>query len=294
MEMMEPGGNMQRAIDVQVLRNRIERVLLRLLLYVVVAVGGAMFAIPFVWMVRTSVMPMWQIYVFPPQWIPAEVVFDNFRLPGLPFERWFLNSTIIVVLNIVRASAASSIVAFAFARVRFPGREALFLVVLATMMLPGQVTLIPTYLLFSRLGWLDTYLPLFLRASIADPFHVFMLRQFFRTLPRELDDAARIDGCSLFGIFLRIALPQSLPALGVLCIFEFTYNWNNFVLPLIYVNSVDKFPIALGLRLMQGQYRTNMGSMMAAALMALAPILVIFFLAQRYFVQGVVITGVKG
>ncbi|MEA3346301.1 MAG: carbohydrate ABC transporter permease [Chloroflexota bacterium] len=285
---------MQRTVDIQLLRSRIERVSLRAFLYIVVAVGGVMFAIPFVWMVRTSVMPMWQIYVFPPQWIPAELVFDNFRIPGLPFERWFLNSTVIVLLNIVRAVTASSIVAFAFARVRFPGREALFLVVLATMMLPSQVTTIPTYLLFSRLGWLDTYLPLFLRASIADPFHVFLLRQFFRTLPRELDDAARIDGCGLFGIFWRIALPQSLPALGVVSIFEFTYNWNNFYLPLIYLNSVNKFPVALGLRLMQGQYRTNMGSMMAAALMAVAPILVIFFLAQRYFVQGIVITGIKG
>lgn len=285
---------MQRTIDIQVLRSRIQRVLLRVLLYIAVVIGGTAFAIPFVWMIRTSVMPMWQIYLFPPQWIPAELIFENFRIPGLPFGRWFLNSTAIVMLNIVRAVTASSIVAFAFARVRFPGREALFLVVLATMMLPGQVTLIPTYLLFSRLGWLDTYLPLFLRASIADPFHVFMLRQFFRSLPRELDDAARIDGCSLFGIFWRIALPQSFPALGVLCIFEFTYNWNNFVLPLIYLDSVNKFPVALGLRLMQGQYRTNMGSMMAGALMAVAPILIIFFIAQRYFVQGIVITGVKG
>jgi multiple sugar transport system permease protein len=285
---------MHRTTDVRLLRSRIERMLYRALLYIVVAIGGAIFAIPFVWMVRTSVMPMWQIYLFPPQWIPAEIVLDNYRFEGLPVARWFLNSVTIVILNIVRAVAASSIVGFAFARIRFPGREALFLVVLATMMLPGQVTMIPTYLLFSRLGWLDTYLPLFLRSSLADPFHVFMLRQFFRTIPRELDDAARIDGCSLFGLYWRMALPQSLPALGVLCIFEFTYNWNNFVLPLIYINSMDKFPIALGMRLMQGQYRTDMGGLMAIALLAVAPILVIFFLAQRYFVQGIVITGLKG
>jgi len=285
---------MQRTRDIQILRSRIEQVFSRALLYIVVAVGGVIFAIPFVWMVRTSFMPMWQIYVFPPQWIPAEFVLDNYRFLEIPFAQWCLNSTIIVVLNIVRAITASSIVAFAFARVRFPGKEALFLVVLATMMLPGQVTMIPTYLLFSRLKWLDTYLPLVLRASLADPFHVFMLRQFFRTIPRELDDAARIDGCNLFGIFWRIVLPQCLPALGVLCIFEFTYNWNNFLLPLIYLNSTDKFPIALGLRYMQGLYRTNMGGLMAAALLAVAPILVIFFFAQRYFVQGIVITGIKG
>jgi len=268
--------------------------LLRALLYVVVAIGGFIFAIPFVWMVRTSLMPMWQIYVFPPQWIPAEIVLDNYRFPGLPFPRWALNSTIIAMLNVSGAVVTSSIVAFAFARIRFPGREQLFLVVLATMMLPGQVTLIPTYVIFSRLGWLDTYLPLCIRSWIANPFHVFMLRQFFMTLHRELDDAARIDGCSLFGLYWRIALPLSLPALGVVCIFEFTFMWNNFYLPLIYLNSVKKFPIALGLRLMQGQYRTNMGGMMAAALLAVAPILIMFFFAQRYFVQGIVITGIKG
>ena len=184
--------------------------------------------------------------------------------------------------------------AFGFARVRFPGKDVLFLVLLATLMLPGQVTLIPTYLLFNRLGWLDTYLPLLLRASLADPFHVFMLRQFFRTIPRELDDAARIDGCNLFGLFWRIVLPQSLPALGVLCIFEFTFMWNNFYLPLIYLDSMSKFPVALGLRMLQGQYQTDMGAMMAATLMAMAPLLVFFYILQRYFVQAIVITGVKG
>ena len=285
---------MERTIDIQVLRYRAQQVFLRALLYVVVVCGGVAFAIPFVWMVRTSVMPMWQIYIFPPQWIPAEIVLDNFRIAELPWSRFFLNSTIITLLNVSGAVVTASIVAFAFARIRFPGRDVLFLIVLSTMMLPGQVTLIPTYVIFSRLGWLDTYLPLCMRSWIANPFHVFLLRQFFMTLHRELDDAARIDGCSFFGLYWRIALPLSLPALGVVCIFEFTYMWNNFFLPLIYLNTMDKFPIALGLRLLQGYYRTNLGPMMAGALMAISPILVIFFFAQRYFVQGIVITGIKG
>jgi len=285
---------MERTIDIQVLRYRAQRAFLRVLLYVVVACGGVAFAIPFVWMVRTSIMPMWQIYIFPPQWIPAEIVLDNFRIAELPWARFFLNSTIITMLNVSGAVVTASIVAFAFARIRFPGRDVLFLLVLSTMMLPGQVTLIPTYVIFSRLGWLDTYLPLCMRSWIANPFHVFLLRQFFMTLHRELDDAARIDGCSFFGLYWRIALPLSLPALGVVCIFEFTYMWNNFFLPLIYLNTMDKFPIALGLRLLQGYYRTNMGPMMAGALMAISPILVIFFFAQRHFVQGIVITGIKG
>ena len=280
--------------DVQIRISRIQRAFQRTLLHVVVIAGAIIFAVPFIWMVRTSVMPAHQVWLYPPQWIPVEIVLDNFKMSGIPFARWFLNSAIIATLSIVRAAGASSLVAFGFARVRFPGKELLFLVVLATMMVPGQVTMIPTYLLFNRLGWLDTYLPLLLRASLADPFHVFMLRQFFRTIPRELDDAARIDGCNLFGLFWRIVLPQSLPALGVLCIFEFTFMWNNFYLPLIYLDSMTKFPIALGLRMLQGQYRTDMGAMMAATLMAMAPLLAMFYVLQRHFVQAIVITGVKG
>jgi len=285
---------MQRTMDFQLLRSRAERILLRALLYIVVAVGGVIFAIPFVWMVRTAFMCMWQVYLWPPQWIPAEICWENFRMRGAPYGRWFLNSTTITMLNVSGALVTASIVAYAFARIRFPGRDQLFLLVLSTMMLPGQVTLIPTYLLFTRLGAIDTYVPLSVRSWIANPFHVFLLRQFFRSLPRELDDAAKIDGCSLFGIFWRIALPQSLPALGVICIFEFTYMWNNFFLPLIYLNTMEKFPIALGLKLVQGLFHTNMPVMMAGALIAVSPILLIFLIAQRYFVQGIVITGIKG
>jgi len=189
------------------------------------------------------------------------------------------------MLCVAGAVTSSSIVAFPFARLRFPGRDQLFITLLATMMLPGQVTLIPTYLIFTRLGWLDTFLPLFIRSWAADPFHVFLLRQFFMTIHRELDDAARIDGCGFFGLYWRIALPLSLPALGVVSIYEFTYNWNEFLLPLIYIDSLEKFPIALGLQMLQGRYRTDMGSMMAAALLAIAPLLIIFFFAQRYFVR---------
>ena len=285
---------MERTIDVQLRISQIQRAIQQIILHVVVIAGAIVFAVPFIWMVRTSVMPAYQVWLYPPQWIPDAIVLDNFKVSGIPFFRWFLNSALIATLSIFRAAGASSLVAFGFARVRFPGKDVLFLVLLATLMLPGQVTLIPTYLLFNRLGWLDTYLPLLLRASLADPFHVFMLRQFFRTIPRELDDAARIDGCNLFGLFWRIVLPQSLPALGVLCIFEFTFMWNNFYLPLIYLDSMTKFPVALGLRLLQGQYRTDMGSMMAATLMAMAPLLVFFYILQRHFVQAIVVTGVKG
>jgi ABC-type glycerol-3-phosphate transport system permease component len=281
-------------IDRQLQTHQVQRALRQTVLHVVVIVGAIIFAVPFIWMVRTSVMPADQVWLYPPQWIPNRIILENFNIEGIPFARWFLNSAIVATLSIFRAAGASSLVAFGFARVRFPGKDVLFAVLLATLMLPGQVTLIPTYLLFNRLGWLDTYLPLLLRASLADPFHVFMLRQFFRTIPRELDEAARIDGCNLFALYWRIVLPQALPALGVLAIFEFTFMWNNFYLPLIYLESYTKFPIALGLRMLQGQYRTDMGAMMAATLMAMAPLLVMFYVLQRHFVQAIVITGVKG
>jgi len=274
--------------------HQVQRAFSRTLLYIVVIVGAIIFAVPFIWMVRTSVMSQSQVWLYPPQWIPNEIVLENFNIKGIPVARWFLNSAIIATLSVFRAAGASTLVAFGFARVRFPGKDVLFALLLATMMLPGQVTLIPTYLLFNRLNWLDTYFPLLLRASLADPFHVFMLRQFFRTIPRELDEAARIDGCNLFALYWRIILPQALPALGVLAIFEFTFMWNNFYLPLIYLDTYTKFPIALGLRMLQGQYVTDMGAMMAATLMAMAPLLVMFYVLQRHFVQGIVITGVKG
>jgi ABC-type glycerol-3-phosphate transport system permease component len=281
-------------IDRQLQAHQVQRAFRQTVLHAVVIVGAIIFAVPFIWMVRTSVMPADQVWLYPPQWIPNRIVLENFNIEGIPFARWFLNSAIVATLSIFRAAGASSLVAFGFARIRFPGKEALFAVLLATLMLPGQVTLIPTYLLFNRLGWLDTYLPLLLRASLADPFHVFMLRQFFRTIPRELDEAARIDGCNLFALYWRIVLPQALPALGVLAIFEFTFMWNNFYLPLIYLETYTKFPIALGLRMLQGQYRTDMGAMMAATLMAMAPLLAMFYVLQRHFVQAIVITGVKG
>jgi len=161
-------------------------------------------------------------------------------------------------------------------------------------MLPGQVRLIPTYLLFTRLHWVNTFMPLFVPAWFGPAFDIFLLRQFFMTIHRELDDAARIDGCGYFGLYWRIALPLSLPALGVVAIFNFTFNWNDFMGPLIYLGDVRKYTVALGLRLLQGQLYTDLQAVMSAAVLSLLPVLIVFFLAQRHFVQGIVITGVKG
>jgi len=289
-------GAGNRVISREAGRNRGIQLVYRIALYLTVAIGGVIFAVPFYWMIRTAFMPAWQIYIFPPEWIPAELHPENFLAPFevFPFERWFLNSTIVGLTSVIGVLVSCSMVAFSFARLRTPGRDVLFVVVLATMMLPGTVRLIPTYLLFAKLGWINTFLPLIVPKWFAPAFFVFLLRQFFLTVPEELDDAARIDGCSPIGLFFRIHLPLSMPALGVAAIFEFTGDWNAFLEPLIYLHGVNHFTIAVGLRLFQGQLSTDLQVLMAAALLAVLPTIILFFLAQRYFVQGIVVSGVKG
>jgi multiple sugar transport system permease protein len=284
-------------VDVRRIKAHPQEFLLRLLLYVVVLAGGIAFAIPFVWMVRTAIMPTWQIYTFPPEWIPAELHFENFREPFrvFPFARWYRNTAMLVVLNVFANLLTNSMAAFSLARLRYPGRDALFLVILAIMMVPYHVRLIPQYLLYARLGWINTMYPLWVPTFLADnSFSIFLLRQFFMTIPTEMDDAAAIDGCGIFSLYWRIALPLSLPALGVAAIYQFTWTVNNFMAPLIYLENIKLFPIALGLAFFKGRYYTRMAELMAATLMVITPMLILFFLAQRYFVQGIVMTGVKG
>lgn len=268
----------------------------RFLLYLAVILGGIIFAVPFYWMIRTALMPTWQVYVWPPEWIPAEFHWENFKVPFavFPFARWFVNSAIIAGAAAIGTALSSAMVGFSFARLRFPFRDTLFVVVLATMILPEHVRLIPTYLLFTWLGWVNTFLPLIVPQWLAPAFFVFLLRQFFMTIPKEIDDSAAIDGCSPFGLLWRIHLPMSLPAIGVVMIFQITFQWNDFLNPLIYLHSVKNYTVALGLRLFQGQLSTNMQALMAASLLAILPTIVVFFFAQRYFVQGIVVSGVKG
>lgn len=268
----------------------------RVVLYIIVIAGSAMFAIPFLWMVRTSIMPPWQVYIFPPQWIPAALHWDNWKRPFevLRMDRFYKNTLIITFFSVVGTLVSNLPVAYGFARLRFRGKNMLFMLVLATMMLPRQVTLIPRYVLFSRLDWIDTFKPLIVPTFFGSAFTIFLLRQFFMTIPLELDDAARMDGCGIFSIFWRIMLPLSKPVVGIITIMTFTGSWNNFMGPLIYLWDQKKFPVALGLRLFQDRLSVEMEALMAATIMTLIPVLVVFFIAQRHFIQGIVITGVKG
>ncbi len=278
-------------------RRSVQKVLGRVVIYAMLLGGAAILMLPLVWLVSSSLKQSGRIFMVPPQWIPDPVVWGNYaevwRL--IPFGLFVRNTSLITAFCIVGSLTSSAMVAFGFARLRFPGRDALFLILLATIMIPGQVTLIPTYVMFRIIGWLDSYYPLIVPAFFGGgAFNIFLLRQFFMKLPLELDDAARIDGCSTFGIFRRILLPQSRPALGVIAIFLFMGNWNDFFGPLIYLNSPSKYTLALGLNMFRGTQYTAWHLLMAASTMTAIPCIVLYFVAQRYFIQGIVFTGIKG
>ena len=204
------------------------------------------------------------------------------------------NTVYITLLSILGTLFSSSLVAYSFARLRWPGRDMLFVVLIATMMLPQAVTMIPVFLIFRALGWVDTLRPLWVPSFFAGAFSVFLLRQFFMTIPMDLEDAAKIDGCSYFGIYRKIMLPLIKPALAALTIMTFMASWNNFMGPLIYINSPEKMPLAYALQLFQGAHLTEFGLLMAAATLVMLPVLLVFFFTQRYFIQGITLTGIKG
>jgi len=252
--------------------------------------------LPFFWMIVTSLKKPGTEFSFPIEWIPRSPRWQNYPEAWnvLPFNRWLLNTLAITSSCIIGHVLSSAIVAFGFARIEFPGRDAIFVLVLATMMLPYPSVIIPHFIVFKTLGWIDTFKPLIVPSFLAtNAFYIFVLRQFFRTIPRDLDDAARVDGCSTFGIFYRIALPLCRPALGIILVFSFMAHWNDFLGPLIFLSSTEKFTLALGLRYFQGQYRVEWALLMAASLIILSPCLLVFFAAQKYYIQGIVISGVK-
>jgi len=235
-------------------------------------------------------------YTVPPTWIPPEIMWSNYITSWsyLPFTDFYKNTLLITMVNIVGLVLSSSLVAFGFARIRFWGRDKIFLLLLSTMMLPAQVTMIPIYLFWSRLHAINTFWPLIVPEWLTNAYNVFLLRQFFMTISPEMDDAARIDGCGWFGIYWRILMPMARPALGVIAIQAFAWNWNNFIQPLIYLNTPKKYTVAIGLRLFQSRESQRMPETMAMALVAVIPVLIMFFIAQRRYIQGIVITGVKG
>jgi multiple sugar transport system permease protein len=274
------------------------RVVLRALLYALILIGAVVEFVPIAWMISTSLKDEASIAEFPPAWIPEVIHWENYVeiFIMLPFLTFIVNTVVIVVASVLGQVISSSLVAFAFARLRFRGSRVLFVLFLMSLMIPYHVTIIPQYILFRTIGWVNTYYPLILPNCFASAYFVFLLRQFFTTIPREMDDAARIDGSGTLGIYWRLIMPLSAPALAVVAIYEFLQTWNDFFRPLIFLHSSDLFTIALGLRFLQ-QFEGGFSPwhlLMAASLVTTLPVVVLFFSLQRMFIQGVVISGVKG
>jgi ABC-type glycerol-3-phosphate transport system permease component len=272
------------------------RTLIALSVHLILLTGVVVMLVPLAWTLSTSLKDPAYVFNLPPQWIPAPIHWENYgkAFSEEPLLRFFGNTTLITGFDVIGKLVSCSLVAFSFARLRWWGRNVLFLVMLSTLMLPPQVTLIPQFVGYKALGWVNTFLPLIVPNFFGGPFLTFLLRQFFLGLPHELDDAARIDGASTFGIYWRIILPQAQAALAAVAIIEFTGAWNDFLGPLIYLNTPDHFTLALGLRTYVAEFGPQWHLLMAASVVTLLPVLIVFFLGQRYFIQGIVFTGVKG
>ena len=267
------------------------------LTWIALVILTIMMLFPLGWMVSTALKERKQIFTYPPEWIPDPVLWSNFReaMTVFPFGTFIRNTLIIAGFNIAGVVLTSSLAAYAFARLRFPGRDIIFMISLSTLMLPFAVLMIPRYVEFRELGWLDSWLPLIVPNWFGGSvFYIFLLRQFFRGIPRELSDAAKLDGASEFRIYWQIVMPLAKPALAVVAVFVFLDSWNDFLAPLIYISSPGKYTVSLGLSLFMGNYTTQWAYLMAASTIMTIPTILLFIAAQRYFVRGVVLTGVKG
>lgn len=258
---------------------------------------GLLLLVPLIWLVSTSLKEPSAIFILPPRWIPDPIRWQNYpeALTAQPFLRFFLNTVIITVLSTLGTVLTASMAAFAFARLRFPARGFLFGLVISTLMLPSVVTLIPTFILFRYLHWIDTFLPLIVPYWFGGgAFNIFLLRQFFLTIPLELDEAARIDGANNYRIYAQIAVPLAKPALATVVIFSIIAHWNEFVLPLIYLHSTEKWTMAIGLQGFSDLYSTQWHWLMAASTVMVLPLIILFFSAQRYYLEGIQMSGIAG
>jgi multiple sugar transport system permease protein len=269
----------------------------KLVVYVIMFVGLLLFAFPLYWMVITSLKDLGDVHRLPMTWIPNPFRWHNYAqvFDDVPLLRYVWNTIAYTAITVFAVTLASALVAYGFARLRARGSTALFALVLSTMMIPPQVTLIPQYLLFNQFNWVDTYLPLVIPAFGGSAFIIFLLRQFYLGISKDLDEAVKIDGGGYATMFFRVILPLSLPALATAAILEFIYRWNDLIGPLIYLSDGDKYPLSLGLSNFTAAYSaTPWNLLMAASMVAVLPPLLIFFFAQKYFIRGIVITGSKG
>ena len=268
----------------------------RLAVYAALVALSILFIAPFVWMISTSLKSGPGSIAIPQQWIPDPFVWSNYptALDKINFPVALRNTLTYAIPAVLGTVASCSLVAYGFARIRWPGRDIVFLVLLATMMLPGQVTFIPLYVIFAKLGWVGTFLPLIIPTFLGNPFFIFLLRQFFLGIPTELSDAARIDGAGELRILTRVIIPLSWPALITVGLFTFIDKWTDFFGPLIYLQDPSLQPLSLALQTFQSAHKTDWPLSMAASAVITAPLVIIYFFAQRKFIEGITLTGIKG
>jgi multiple sugar transport system permease protein len=270
----------------------------RIVLYTSVVLLGLVFALPFIWMISTSLKDDPQTFRVPPIWIPNPMRFANYpeSLTQQPFAIYFYNTLWYCIPSTFGAVVSSAVVAYGFSRIRWRGRNLIFFLCLTTIMIPFQVRMVPLYLIFKNLGWLNSYKPLIIPAFFGDVYFIFLLRQFFMTIPQELSEAARIDGANEWDILTSIILPLAKPALAVVALFQFMSAWNDYLGPLIFLNRTNLFPVSLGLESFNSAFAESLRwpYTMAASTVVITPIILLFFFTQRTFVEGVTITGIKG
>jgi multiple sugar transport system permease protein len=272
-----------------------ERMVEQVIGHAILAGVGIMFFLPFFWLVSTSLKELQQVYRLPPVWIPNPFRWQNYpeAISYFPFFRQLANTLIIAGSSLVLTLVSSSLVAFSFSRLEWPGRDVCFFLMLSTMMLPYQVTMVPLFIIFRSLGWVNTFLPLIVPNIFGSAFYIFLLRQFFLGLPRELDEAAILDGCSTAGILTNVILPLAKPALATVALFQFLGSWNDFIGPLIYLNDPTKYTLSLGIQVFSSTMGIQWTWLMAVTTVLTVPVVTLFFFTQRTFIQGIALTGIK-
>lgn len=275
--------------------SRTGRLVASVLLFVAVTIGALVMILPFAWMLLASVKDLGQIYQVPPNWIPNPFVFQNYTnaWTAVPFDTGYINSAIVTVTVVVANLLTCSMAAYAFARIEFPLRHALFILFLATLMVPEQVTIIPLYIIIESVGLIDTLLSLIIPYALFNAFGVFLLRQFIKSLPVDLEEAAIVDGANRWTIYWRIIVPLIRPALAAFGIFTFLFQWNNFFRPLVFLNSIENYTVPLAINFFRGQYATDFSLLMAGSAISIVPVLIVYVIGQRQIIEGIATTGLK-
>ncbi|MEK0317707.1 carbohydrate ABC transporter permease [Cohnella sp. 56] len=276
--------------------NRGRLLLKNSLIYALLGIGSLVMLIPFIWMLSTSLKESYQVFTWPPKWIPDPIKWSNYKtaFTSLPFGQWFNNTILITVLSIVGAVLSTIIVSYGFARFKARGRSLLFILTLATMMLPDTVTMIPKFYMFTQFGWINTFYPLIVPLFFGKAYFIFLLRQFFMSIPTDLEEAAKIDGASTFGILLRVILPLTIPAIVTITIFQFNDSWKDFMQPILYLSKPELYTLTLGINFFKSQNNVQWNYLMAASMVTMLPSLLFYFIGQKYFVESITLTGMKG